>query len=368
MKPKASASGSHRAPPRRRCKSDGFLAASPPANFAGAGGVLPCPAPAVSYGRFPVTDFFCRLSDALQAGPAALATVTRARGSTPRVAGARQFLGAANAAAGSVGGGVTESRVLELMRATLADGRPREFHADLRGHPGDVRDGVCGGTMEIAIVRLRPETDAPLVAEIASRLRGGKRVPLATRCTEAAPLSLDASPDGAGFAETIDPSPLLLVIGAGHIGRSLARIARPLDFSVAVQDDRPEWLDAAAFPADCTRHARLTEAVAALGRWEGDRLGALVTRGFALDVEALNALAEISGLRYVGLLGSRKRVATVLAAHRDAGGKTISPAVLRAPIGLEIGAETPEEIAVSIAAELIRVRRADREAATRSAA
>jgi xanthine dehydrogenase accessory factor len=306
-----------------------------------------------------LNGFFDRLSDALTRGPVALATVVAARGSTPRIAGARQFLALDGNQHGTIGGGVTEARVLALARETLADGQPRTFSADLRGRPGDMREGVCGGTMELWIVRLEPATSLALVRAVAASLRAGKCLAFSTRLDAPVPLALEATADA--FTETLEPAPLLLIVGAGHIGRALARLADDLGFAVAVQDERPDWLDATAFPAACAIEPRLEIAVSALQAWEGERFAVLVTRGFPQDVAALDALATISGLAYVGLLGSRKRVATVLAAHRPA----LAPSVLHAPVGLEIGAETPEEIAVSIAAEIIQIRRRSREGAVR---
>jgi len=310
-----------------------------------------------------VNGFFDRLSEALVRGPVALVTVVAARGSTPRIAGARQFFTADGGHHGTVGGGVTEARVLDLARETLTDGRPRTFFADLRGRPGDIREGVCGGTMELWIVRLEPTACLPLIQTVAASLCGGKCLSLSTRLDASVPLALEASADA--FTETLEPAPRLLIVGAGHIGRALARLADGLGFALSVQDERPDWLDTAAFPAGCEIKPCLEASVHTLKIWEGERFVVLVTRGFPQDVAALDALATIPDLAYVGLLGSRKRVATVLAAQCAADGLAIPASVLHAPVGLEIGAETPEEIAVSIAAELIQIRRRSREGAAR---
>lgn len=293
--------------------------------------------------------FFSQLARHLADGPVALATVTAARGSTPRVAGARQGFSPSGASFGTVGGGVAEARVAELAAATLRDGTPREWQADLRGRPGELRDGVCGGVMTVSVVRLDTESK-PVAAAIADALAEGKRVTVSTN-TSGAPLALDAS---GNFVETLEPSPRLLVIGAGHIGRALAALAVTLDFAVTVQDDRPEWLDAAEFPAAATLVPDLDAAVAALNRWQGERYAALVTRGIPQDFAALRALPAANPLTYVGLLGSRKRVATV---RTELDSLPFAPGVLHAPVGVEIGAETPAEIAVSIAAEMIALRR-----------
>jgi len=302
-----------------------------------------------------------------------MAVVVAASGSTPRVAGARQFITMTGEPWGSVGGGVAESRVLEMARKTLADGEPRQFHANLHGRPGDIRDGVCGGSMEVWIVRLQPARDLPAVAAINEALLVGRRVAVATCVTGDKPISLalsGASPGLAGgcFIEMVEPPPRLLVVGAGHIGRSLARLIQDLGFIVAVQDARADWLVPAAFPAACFLEKDIASAAEAMRSWEGAKFAALVTRGFPQDVEALKALAAIPEMDYVGLLGSRARVGTVLKVLAESGGHPWSPEVFHAPIGLEIGAETPDEIAVSIAAEVIKVLRHARESATRAAA
>lgn len=312
--------------------------------------------PFLAHNPITLKGFFHELTEALRRGPVALATVVAARGSTPRIAGARQFLGANGASHGTIGGGATEARVRELARETLADGRPRTVEADLRGRPGAVRDGICGGTMTVWIVRLDPGNHHEFAESIAISLQAGKRFPLSLRLDAEAPLDREAADDA--FHEILEPPPRLLIVGAGHIGRSLARLASELDFAVAVQDERRDWLTPDAFPEDCALERDLAAAVGALQAWEGERFAALVTRGFALDVAALNALSPVPHLAYLGLLGSRTRVATVLATQRESGNPPPPAGALHAPIGFEIGAETPEEIAVSIAAEIIQVRRA----------
>lgn len=301
-------------------------------------------------------DFFQKLDQALQMGAATLATVVNARGSTPRIAGARMFVPENGPAIGTIGGGMTEGSVLALARETLADGTPRLFEADLRGKPGEVRDGICGGTMTLWLTRLTRDNAGEVVQSTFASLHMGKRAAVCTLFDATRPLSLEVGGDGA-FVETLTPDPHLLVVGAGHIGRCLAKLARQLGFQVSVQDERTEWLDSTAFPPDCRLETGLPQAIETLQGWEGGRYAALVTRGFPQDVEALAILARDGGMDYVGLLGSRKRVQTVLAAHAVSGTPDFPASVLHAPVGLEIGAETPDEIAVSIAAEMIRVRR-----------
>lgn len=306
--------------------------------------------------------FFQQLSQALSSGPLALATVVDARGSTPRVAGARQFFTSAGLSEGTVGGGVAEARVEELAKATLADGLPRTFEADMRGRPGDTRDGVCGGAMTVWIVRLEPTASLPALRALTQSLQAGRKAVLGLRLRSDEPIvvtTLDeaASSSPEQFTEIIQPPPRLLIVGAGHIGRSLAHLMDRLGFAIMVQDNRPEWLVPEAFPACCERQLSLDEAGGVLRDWEGGRFIALVTRGFPQDVEALKILSTVPDLDYLGILGSKPRVATVFGAAREAGLQVPPSATLRAPIGIEIGAETPDEIAVSIAAEIIQVWR-----------
>lgn len=304
--------------------------------------------------------FFGRLRDALAVGPVALMTVVHAQGSTPRTTGARQFLASSGATCGSVGGGVTESRVLQLARETLADGKPRSFRADLGGSMVDMRDGVCGGLMTVWIVRLEGAAVHATVRSLAEALHAGQRVALVTYRDFLPGLAIKDSAAVEGvpeecFEETIEPVPALLIVGAGHIGRALAELAVRLEFAVTVQDDRREWLDVAAFNSECVLEPVLNDAIDAIRNWQGARYAALVTRGVAQDLEALSALRSGAPWRYVGVLGSKRRVERVLAGQAE-----WENGILHAPTGIEIGAETPMEIAVSIAAEMIQVMRSAR--------
>jgi xanthine dehydrogenase accessory factor len=287
-----------------------------------------------------------------------LATVTAAHGSTPRVAGARQLLTAAGTTAGTVGGGVMESRVLELAKQTLEDGHFRSLEADLCGEMDDVRDGVCGGRMTIWLSRLEGAEALNVVEEIERSLQVGRCVTLATRKEGLALVehSVATGLHDGEFIEVLEPSPRLLIVGAGHVGRALAWQMIQLGFVAAIQDDRRGFLVPEDFPMECELESDLESCAQRLRVWEGRRHTALVTRGFRQDVEALKRLADGGGvgwLDYLGVLGSKKRIATVFAACRKAGLPAFSNDVLHAPIGVEIGAETPEEIAVSIAAEII---------------
>jgi len=301
-------------------------------------------------------DCFDELPALLRQGPVVMATVVAIEGSTPRLPGARQFFAANGRTWGTVGGGVMERIVSELAAKTIRDGENRSFAADLRGTPADIRQGVCGGRMTVWITRLTQANAGSVTESLVSLRRCGKSARLLTSLNAECPLALEAGSEEA-FVEVLDPPPRLLVCGAGHIGRAVARMMIELDFDVLVHDDRPEWLDALAFPQICQLEFDLGTAIRRLAEWEGARYAALVTRGFPQDLEALAGLSALPRLDYLGLLGSRKRIQTVLSAHEKIGNIPCAKDALHAPIGLALGAETPQEIAVSIAAEIIQIRR-----------
>lgn len=160
------------------------------------------------------------------------------------------------------------------------------------------------------------------------------------------------------FAQGYRPTDRLVIAGGGHIAVELAALGDALDFRVLVMDDRPEFVEPARFaPGVETRLVDFAEA------FEGIEMSAstylvLVTRGHEHDLDCLRrVLAERARPAYVGLIGSRRRVRAAFLALRGAGVPDAEIARLHAPIGLDIGAETPAEIAVAIAAELIAVRR-----------
>lgn len=161
------------------------------------------------------------------------------------------------------------------------------------------------------------------------------------------------------YIEVVEAKPVFFVIGGGHIGRSLAKLADFLDFHVAVLDDREEFADPARIPeAD---EVICDDYEAAIDRYPitSNTYIVMVTRGHKQDEVALRrALGRGAG--YLGMIGSKRRTATVLQHLRDEGYDAAELALVRTPIGLDIGAETPEEIAISIMAEVIMFRRGGR--------
>lgn len=158
------------------------------------------------------------------------------------------------------------------------------------------------------------------------------------------------------YVEVVEAKPVFLIVGAGHIGRALAKLADMLDFHVAVIDDREDFADPELLPeADQVICDDFESALDAFPINPNTSI-VMVTRGHRQDELSLRRCLG-RGAGYIGMIGSRRRTTTVLAHLRDEGFPPEELDAIRTPIGLDIGAETPEEIAVSIMAEVIMLRR-----------
>jgi xanthine dehydrogenase accessory factor len=231
----------------------------------------------------------------------ALATVVRASGSTPQQVGAKLLLRADGSSLGTVGGGAIERVVVEALERALSSGEPELLLRDLAHDLGM----CCGGRMEV-------------------------------------------------FVEPILPTPRLWLLGAGHVAQPTAALALTVGFEVLVVDEREELNTAQRFPG-C--QLLLDDASDALHKAQlGDRdWVVIVTHDHQLDERALEA-ASAKAPRYVGLVGSRRKVFRLVERVSSKRAGAIPLDRLYAPVGLDIGAITPAEIAVSIVAELIALR------------
>lgn len=271
--------------------------------------------------------------------------------------------------AGSIGGGCVEADIIGAALDAQASGRPclltHHLNADRAGDLGL----SCGGTVDVFVEPLvaEPGYVAALLAAAEQGVgvvrtatdwsRGPDKrfesVGAARRAGHVATLTRDRR----FVIERLAPPPRVLVFGAGHVGSAVARAAQAAGFQVAVVDDRPEFADPALFP---TGTAVLAAAPAdALARVRPGPQDAVVvaTRGHRHDAEIL-ALVAASPAGYVGMLGSKRKKIVVTKGLARVGVPRDALARVRVPIGLPIGAVTPEEIAVSVVAELVEWRRA----------
>lgn len=264
---------------------------------------------------------------------------------------------------GTMGGGAGEKDCLRVAERVLETDQGDSLTVDLRGDPDQLRHGVCGGTMEIIVTPHAGEADLRVVSDITSELRAGKSVQLQTRIDTRPFLQLLPSDEETLEAENawvdrVQPDPLLAIFGAGHIGREVARWAAQLDFQVLVHDDRREWLDPDAFPHEPVLYSRISEVTDLVQQWTGEAYLLLVTRGFQTDLDLLEHLEPLLGSwKYLGVLGSKRRIALLRECCQSAGLRSMTHPLTHAPVGLSINAETPAEIAVSILAEVIQIRR-----------
>ena len=231
---------------------------------------------------------------------AALATVVRAAGSTPQEPGARLLLYEDGRTLGTVGGGRIEQVVLEALTEALRDGASRAVAWDL-GHDLGM---CCGGRMEV-------------------------------------------------FIEPLDGSARLIVFGAGHVARATAHLAQRIGFRVVIVDEREELNSEERFP-DCTRLLMACDEAVTKLEPRGTDWMLVMTHDHRLDEEAL-AKVLTGAHRYIGMIGSRRKVLRILA-RIEARRGALSLERVFAPVGLDLGALGPEEIAVSVAAELIALR------------
>jgi len=231
-----------------------------------------------------------------EGGRGALATVIATEGSSPGLPGFKMLVFPGGATLGTVGGGALEARIIREAEDALASGRPRLVEVELAPGTQDNLGMICGGTATV-------------------------------------------------YIEPIVPRPRAVVFGAGHVGAAVAHIATVAGFSVVVVDDRPELAD-----------REKLEAARAV-RMDAGTDGVIVTRGHAHDRRVLaECLRRDPRPCYIGMIGSRSKVRATFDALLGEGFSQEDVACVHAPIGLDIGAQTAQEIAVAIVAQMIQVK------------
>ncbi len=252
-------------------------------------------------------EVFAAVADALERGePAALVTIVATTGSTPQRVGAKMLVFGDGRLVGTIGGGCYENDAFGKAREAIQSRRPQLVHYELDDDFAQETGLICGGQMSV-------------------------------------------------YIEPIEPSPELYVVGAGHVGFHLANLAHEVGFRVHVVDDREKFANAERFPNAVEIATEDIPTWLNRAALPGHAYVVVVTRGHNNDLDAMRALVARE-LRYLGLIGSRAKVARIYEALQGEGIRTESLVHVHAPIGLDIGAVTPQEIAVSILAELIAVK------------
>jgi xanthine dehydrogenase accessory factor len=314
----------------------------------------------------PRQDLFEVALRALDAGRGvAIAAVVGASGSTPRHLGARMVVAADGEQWGTVGGGKIEALVVTAAREVAAGAPPRVVRQHL------VRDLAmcCGGSMAVAITPAGPSRDviARLAGERAPRvlvtpLDGG---PLALApAGAAAPRAHHPVVDGDALVERVGAAERAIVFGLGHVARRLGPLLDGLGFEVIACDDGETGAlePAPAWAREVIESFDAREVEARVGGFGADDCVLIVTRDHSIDQRLLEQLIDRDEIGYLGMIGSRGKIGRFrkrLEAKGLLDGEAGEArwARLRAPIGLALGAETPEEIAIAIAAELVARRR-----------
>jgi xanthine dehydrogenase accessory factor len=238
---------------------------------------------------------------------AALATIINARGSTPSVVAAKMLVREDGSIVGTVGGGCVEFDVRKRAMAVIQGAKPITFTVDLDQRPDDDTGLLCGGSLEV-------------------------------------------------FIEPVIPAPVLYIFGAGHVGLNVCKVAALAGFEVIVCDDREQYANSERFPHAREIHAGEMDAVLSELSLNAASYIVIVTRGHRHDMRVLRWALDTPA-HYIGMIGSERKVLTIFQQLEAEGVARESFQRVFAPIGLEISAATPEEIAISIVAELIAIRR-----------
>ena len=321
------------------------------------------------------------------------ATVVEQKGSAPRSAGSRMLVRKNGENLGSVGGGRLEAETLEAAAPLIEKPGQRLLPFSLSGKDVAETDMICGGQALIFVETLLPEA-ASLLKELQNRLKTGKEVLWVTlldegaRSCEEGHLLLGKNGEAAGklnldqkrvteleslfgegrtsiiplspgtesiYVEPLKRSPYLYIFGGGHISLDLAWIADRIDFQIIVIDDREDFANRERFPMAMDIEVGPFEEVLNTLDLGSEDYVVIVTRGHLHDMSVLREVLKQSP-RYVGMIGSRRKKALIFEQLLKEGVSSELLDQVHAPIGIDIDAETPAEIAVSIVAELIRVR------------
>jgi xanthine dehydrogenase accessory factor len=238
----------------------------------------------------------------------ALVTVVETKGSTPREIGAKMLVNKNGLVAGTIGGGITEAKVIKEVKQALKEGKGKLLTYRLTKEQAALDEGaICGGEMKV-------------------------------------------------FIDILQPKEEVLIFGAGHIAVCVSKLAKTVGFKVTIIDDRKEFANQDRFPEADEIIAEDTEKALTHLNITPSTYIIVLTRGHLKDGEVLGSVIK-SSAAYIGMIGSQKKNATVFQRLIKKGIDQEELDKVHTPIGIDINAQTPEEIAVSIMAEIIQVRR-----------
>ena len=238
----------------------------------------------------------------------ALVTVVETKGSTPREIGAKMLVNKNGLVAGTIGGGITEAKVIKEAKQALKEGKGKLLTYRLTKEQAALDEGaICGGEMKV-------------------------------------------------FIDILQPKEEVLIFGAGHIAACVSKLAKTVGFKVTIIDDRKEFANQDRFPEADEIIAEDTEKALTHLNITPSTYIIVLTRGHLKDEEVLGSVIK-SSAAYIGMIGSQKKNATVFQRLIKKGISQEELDKVHTPIGIDINAQTPEEIAVSIMAEIIQVKR-----------
>lgn len=334
--------------------------------------------------------------------PCVLTTVTATHGSTPQKPGSSAIFDKSGLLTGTVGGGAIELSVGEIAEEAIQSQKSGYYRFDLDNDISDFESAICGGGMSI-LVDADPVKHTKIFEALMESENNRIHGVLATLCSSGSPecaemerfwltpenlnnvsellprqvilaanemlakrnpgeyreILIPGSKEGEEkpvFLESVVPPPQLIIAGAGHVGKALSHLGKLLDFEVTVWDDRPEFANKFNLPdADKILSGELDESLVNMIA-DRDTFIVIVTRGHKKDADVLRQFIG-SKAGFIGMIGSRRKIVMVRDSFLKHGWATAEQwDKIHTPIGLEIGSKTVQEIAVSIAAQLVQVR------------
>ncbi|OEH84303.1 hypothetical protein BHU72_10845 [Desulfuribacillus stibiiarsenatis] len=297
-----------------------------------------------------------------------LTSIVRRRGSAPRNTGAKMAVKQDGSIIGTIGGGSLEGQVQGLAPTLWDTSFPMLKHFDLTSPNAKERRMICGGSVDVLLQFINAKNPAHLTVfeKIVTSLKGKKTVSLyhllpitGTEISQDSlvlqvgnPAEMPVLKADAYWVDSIVPNPTVYIFGAGHVSQKLAPVLKTIGFDVVVVDDRPEYANSTLFPTsqtivvpsleDFSREITICDGCYVI----------IVTRGHLYDMAVLQQVIA-SDACYIGMIGSHRKKQVIYQALIEDGIAQEELEKVTCPVGLSIGAETPEEIAISIAAELI---------------